>query len=748
MDAAAISELNADALGNGQWRTMVFNDIQSRFADAVRSEAEAWDRVRSVEAWDAFRDERLGRMRQSFGWTTASEDPAVHVTGELPGEGYVLRKIVYESQPGILVTALLYLPDPLPESMPGIQICHAHHRPKHQAELQDMGVIWARAGCAVLVPDMVGHGERRQDPFGERQGYYSRYYEAMQLDWVGSSLIGWMVCDLIRGTDLLLGLPNIDAERIILIGSVAGGGDPAAMTVALDPRITCSIPFNFGRGAGWRTDLAEPAPQGTNLAGWPYWETTRNLRRSACDQFLPWLIVTAAAPRYLVNAHEFEWDADHDEAWDRMQKVYDLYGVRDKLGWQKGAGQCAPGEGNTHCTNVGPLHRAGLYPYLAKWFGMAPPDEVQDRREKEELVCLTDGLAANKQTVQTVAGQAARTQLLEARAELGKLDAAARRAAHRAMWEPLLAPPSSGQGRAAEEALDPVAASVLDRQVVDGVTVERIRLDVEERIVVPAVLLRPEAEAPPVVVGVAQQGKGAFLAQRADEVAQLLDAGVAVCLVDVRGTGETALDESHGLNSITIDASECERMLGGSLLARQLQDLRSALAYLRRREDLDGSHLALWGDSFAPINPPGFVPGEHRGTQVDHSDWPNASYGLQWAEPLGQMLALLAALFEDDVRAVLARRGLVGFASIYDSHFFCVPSDVIVPGAASAGDLADLAASLSCPVRIEGLVDACNRAVSGGELEDWFAPAASDRIVLADGITSDAARWLAGALAG
>ena len=47
-------------------------------------------------------------------------------------------------------------------------------------------MTWARLGCAVLVPDHLGHGERRQHPFIRedsypgpfklgRQDYYFRY---------------------------------------------------------------------------------------------------------------------------------------------------------------------------------------------------------------------------------------------------------------------------------------------------------------------------------------------------------------------------------------------------------------------------------------------------------------------------------------------------------------------------------------------------------------------------------------------
>ena len=68
----------------------------------------------------------------------------------------------------------------------------------------------------------------------------------MQLHLVGESLMGWMAWDLMRGVDLLLARPGIDKDRVILLGAVAGGGDPAAVTAALDPRITAVVPFNFG----------------------------------------------------------------------------------------------------------------------------------------------------------------------------------------------------------------------------------------------------------------------------------------------------------------------------------------------------------------------------------------------------------------------------------------------------------------------------------------------------------------------
>ena len=116
--------------------------------------------------------------------------------------------------------------------------------PRSQGELQDMGMTWARQGYLVLVMDQLGHGERRQHPFRSaadyagpfevnRQDYYFRYNLGIQLQLIGDSLMGWMVWDLRRGVDLLLSRPGIDPANIILMGSVAGGGDPAAVAAAL-----------------------------------------------------------------------------------------------------------------------------------------------------------------------------------------------------------------------------------------------------------------------------------------------------------------------------------------------------------------------------------------------------------------------------------------------------------------------------------------------------------------------------------
>src|SRR5207244_12303362 len=132
--------------------------------------------------------------------------------------------------------------------------------------------------------------------------------------------------------DPLPAQPGIGKDRIAILGAVAGGGDPAAVTAALDSRITAAAPFNFG---GPQPETVYPLPEDPesrfNYAGSGSWESTRNLRLSARDGFLPWVIVGSVAPRSLVYGHEFAWDRARDPVWTRLEKIYPLYDASDRL---------------------------------------------------------------------------------------------------------------------------------------------------------------------------------------------------------------------------------------------------------------------------------------------------------------------------------------------------------------------------------------------------------------------------------
>ena len=93
------------------------------------------------------------------------------------------------------------------------------------------------------------------------------------------------------------------------------------------------------------------------------------------------------------------------------------------------------------------------------------------------------------------------------------------------------------------------------------------------------------------------------------------------------------------------------------------------------------------------------------------------------AEPSGGLLALLGALYEQDVQTVAVHGGLASYLSVCDDYFAYVPADVIVPGILQVSDIADVAAALEPrPLLVEGLVDGRDRLLQDAELEQQLSP--------------------------
>jgi dienelactone hydrolase len=748
-----------------QATSIVREDQSRRLREANQRSSAEWSKIKSHREWTAFSAARIEALRQSLG--QFPEPPTklnLRVTGKLTGDGYEIHNLVFESRPGLWVTANLYLPqasgrrEPADvsrsgtpraisrltpaarqstpaarQSMPGILICHSHHRPKEHGELQDMGMTWARAGCLVLVMDQLGHGERRQHPFRtaadyakpyavSRQDYFFRYDTSIQLYLAGESLMGWMVWDLMRGVDLLLAQPGIDSSRIILLGAVAGGGDPAAVAGALDERIAAVVPFNFG---GPQPETRYPLPEDIetsfNYAGSGSWESTRNLRLSAAEGFLPWVIVGSVAPRRLIYAHEFSWHRERDPVWKRLQTIYGSFyrgAGLDNLAFTHGRGELRgqPPEA-THCTHIGREHRKMIHVALKKWFDISVTDaeEYSKRREERELLCMTAEAERElkPKKLHEVLSGLADERLAAARKNLEGKTAAQRRELLRAQWSRLLGPAAT-----AEVPRPTRVASAPKGELVGAESyVRREVLDVGSETKIPLLYLGRkgnEKRSQPIVVAVAQAGKEAFLRHRTDELAELLLAGVDVCLVDVRGTGETASSDDRGRTSGDTSRSSTELMLGGTMLGARLRELRIVLKHVREQGDASEKKVfAMWGDSFADANPPS--PNFH----VPH----NVDGRAKNSEPLGGLLALLAALYEDDVKCVFVRGGLGSFRSVLESQFVHIPHDIVVPGVLTIGDLPDVAGVLAPSAqRSVANVDGLNRRISDdGPTAAWLA---------------------------
>jgi hypothetical protein len=117
-------------------------------------------------------------------------------------------------------------------------------------------------------------------------------------------------------------------------------------------------------------------------------------------------------------------------------------------------------------------------------------------------------------------------------------------------------------------------------------------------------------------------------------------------------------------------------------------------------------------------------------------------------EPLGGLLGLLGALYEDDVRAVFVSGGLTSYHVVLSHFAVLVPHDASVPGTLTAGDLSDLAGALAPrPLHFERMVDHVNRIVPADELGKVYDPAiqgyaATPRMLSFADESSSAATWL------
>lgn len=669
---------------------MLADSIRARQREANSRSSAEWQAIRNRTQWEAFIQPKIRALRDSLGTFPEPKKPRVRVSSTVSGDGFHIDNILYESRPGLWVSANLYRPANPTPAMPGIVIIHAHHTPKEHGELQDMGMTWARAGCLVLVPDMLGHGERRQHPLVDassyskpfrvsRQDYYFRFDTAMQLHLAGESLMGWMVWDVWRGVDLLLNQPGCDAKRIILLGSVAGGGDPCAVAAALDDRIAAAVPFNFG---GPQPETRYPLPDDAeatfNYMGGGSWESTRNLRLSARDGFLPWVIVGSIAPRRLVYAHEFQWDRERDPVWKRLQTIYGFYGVPDHLASSSGRGSV---RGNTpedtHCTHIGPVQRRAIHEAFRNWFKI-DAHEYRQRVPAERLKCWTPELVQELQpkTLGTILDTLVEERLVAAKRRRNPLPIAQSQTILRSELASRLGGTEPG----------PVSVRNIGVEASHGIQVERVLIQHESGIVVPFVVLSPlKSKSLAVVIAIAQAGKAKLLQERAKEFSHLLEQGIAICLPDVRGTGETSPGSGRGRTSAATSLSSSLLMHGETLIGGQLRDLRAVAEWIRKSDSTKDRAVFVWGDS---------LQGPRQSSELRVVPRDDDATLPPCEEPMGGLLALLCALEDPEIRGVILRKPISNRRDALKHQQMFLPHDVIVPGWLTITDVDELTAGI------------------------------------------------------
>jgi cephalosporin-C deacetylase-like acetyl esterase len=329
--------------------------------------------VRSLEDWKEKRAGLQRELRYMLGLDPLPERTPLRtqITGVLDRADYRIEKVVYQSLPGLYVTGNFYVPKKIPKPLPAVlYVCgHAPHPLGAKVHYQDRAAWFAEHGYACLILDTL--------EFGEVPGPHHGLHDLNLWDWLsrGYTPAGVEVWNAMRAVDYLETRPEVDKSRIGLTG-ISGGGATTWFTAAVDERLAAAAP------------CCSTYTLGSQAAHW--------VASGQCDciffhnTFLADFPLAGAliAPRPLCimsgrRDPDFPPDGYH-EVFRRTQKIYDLYGVNDRV---------KEVDDDVGHSDI-PLFLKEARQWMQRWLkGDATPLEIEPspkvpRETAEDLACL------------------------------------------------------------------------------------------------------------------------------------------------------------------------------------------------------------------------------------------------------------------------------------------------------------------------------------------------------------------------
>ncbi len=204
-------------------------DISDRCLEDVRTAAD-WDSQRPV-------------LRQQLAWMLGLDPlPArtpldAEITGVLERPAYRIEKLVFQSLPGLYVTANFYLPKNRTGAVPCIlYLCgHMPHPLGAKTQYQDRYLWYPAHGFACLVVDPL--------EFGEVPGLHRGTHNLNLWHWLslGYTPAGVEVWNAMRAIDWIETRAEVNCRRVGVTG-ISGGGVMTWFLTALDDRVTACAP--------------------------------------------------------------------------------------------------------------------------------------------------------------------------------------------------------------------------------------------------------------------------------------------------------------------------------------------------------------------------------------------------------------------------------------------------------------------------------------------------------------------------
>lgn len=141
--------------------------VQEHYVRLVREAERAGNEARAALKTKADAERYVAsareRVKASFGPFPEKTPLNARVTGVVERDGYEIEKVIFESRPGFLVTANLYVPTNRQGPRPGVVgSCGHSANGKAAGTYQSFAQGLARLGYVCLIFDPVGQGERLQ----------------------------------------------------------------------------------------------------------------------------------------------------------------------------------------------------------------------------------------------------------------------------------------------------------------------------------------------------------------------------------------------------------------------------------------------------------------------------------------------------------------------------------------------------------------------------------------------------------
>ena len=348
--------------------------VQEYFVKSVRRiENRANERraglITKVDAEAYVRDVRE-KIQQSFGPWPEKTPLKPRITGIIERDTFKIENIIFESRPGFLVTANLYIPKGRAFPLPGVVGTCGHSAAGKMINLyQSFAQGLARQGYVVLIYDPIGQGERLQYPDENLKskigvGVREHLYAGNQQFLVGEFFGSWRAWDGIRALDYLLSRDEVDPKHIGVTGN-SGGGTMTTWLCGVERRWTMAAPSCFV--ITFRRNTENELPADTE-------QCPPNALALGLDHS-DFLAAMAPKPVIILAKEKDYFDArGAEEDFKRLRHLYGLMGAKENISLYIGPGYHGYSQEN----------REAMY----KWFNRATG--VSDAQKEPELVIEKD----------------------------------------------------------------------------------------------------------------------------------------------------------------------------------------------------------------------------------------------------------------------------------------------------------------------------------------------------------------------